>query len=676
MRRVSSPGDSPDQGRATDSGDLQEALRASEAKFSAVFDQSPLALTITSFDDGRLIEVNESFLQLSGYTRDEVLGRTPEDLGLWVEPEHRTERFARLRAGERVPNVEARFRMKSGEERIGVIGSAVVQIDSRQCVVSSVVDITERMRNEQRLTEQARLLDLSSAARKQAEEAFRQSDERLRLAQSYGGVGVWSWNVQTDRLSVEPETERLYGVAPGTLRTSRDWGRRIHPEDLARVTAERDQALAENRTFQIELRILHASGEERWILSRGRGERDESGRLLRVLGINIDITERKRVEAALQEADRRKDEFLAMLAHELRNPLAPIRNAAQVLKLVGPADAHQEWAREVIERQTQHLTRLVDDLLDVSRITQGKIKLAREPLDLATILHRAIEASRPLIEARRHQLAVALPPEPVRLEGDLTRLVQVVGNLLNNAAKYTDEGGQIRIEAMQEGEEAVVRVFDNGMGLPADLLPHVFDLFTQADRSLDRSQGGLGIGLTLVRQLVEMHGGRVEARSEGFGQGSELTVRLPALASTAAPGADTAADASALPIERGLKILIVEDNVDAAEMMSFMLQLGGHEVRAVYNGPEALEAARAFEPQVVLCDIGLPGMNGYEVAARLREQPAFRQTTLIALTGYGQEEARRRAKEAGFDYHLVKPVEPDALAALLDSLRPPGSAFA
>jgi PAS domain S-box-containing protein len=676
MRRVSSPGDSPDQGRATDSGDLQEALRASEAKFSAVFDQSPLALTITSFDDGRLIEVNESFLQLSGYTRDEVLGRTPEDLGLWVEPEHRTERFARLRAGERVPNVEARFRMKSGEERIGVIGSAVVQIDSRQCVVSSVVDITERMRNEQRLTEQARLLDLSSAARKQAEEAFRQSDERLRLAQSYGGVGVWSWNVQTDRLSVEPETERLYGVAPGTLRTSRDWGRRIHPEDLARVTAERDQALAENRTFQIELRILHASGEERWILSRGRGERDESGRLLRVLGINIDITERKRVEAALQEADRRKDEFLAMLAHELRNPLAPIRNAAQVLKLVGPADAHQEWAREVIERQTQHLTRLVDDLLDVSRITRGKITLQCEPLDLAAIVDRSVEASRPLIDARRHQLAVALPPEPVRLEGDLTRLVQVVGNLLNNAAKYTDEGGQIRIEAMQEGEEAVVRVFDNGMGLPADLLPHVFDLFTQADRSLDRSQGGLGIGLTLVRQLVEMHGGRVEARSEGFGQGSELTVRLPALASTAAPGADTAADASALPIERGLKILIVEDNVDAAEMMSFMLQLGGHEVRAVYNGPEALEAARAFEPQVVLCDIGLPGMNGYEVAARLREQPAFRQTTLIALTGYGQEEARRRAKEAGFDYHLVKPVEPDALAALLDSLRPPGSAFA
>ncbi len=373
-------------------------------------------------------------------------------------------------------------------------------------------------------------------------------------------------------------------------------------------------------------------------------------------------------ERALREADRRKDEFLAMLAHELRNPLAPIRNAAQVLKLVGAADGRQRWAREVIERQTQHLTRLVDDLLDVSRITRGKVKLAREPLELATIVHRAVEASRPLIDARRHQLTVALPPEPVRLEGDLTRLVQVVGNLLNNAAKYTDEGGRIHIEAAAENGEAVIRVRDNGMGLPPDLLPHVFDLFTQADRSLDRSQGGLGVGLTLARRLVELHGGRVEARSEGPGQGSEFIVRLPAAASSA--GAGTAEAGEPVPsAAQGLRILVVEDNVDSAEMMSFLLELRGYQVRTAYHGPEALEVARAFHPQVVLCDIGLPGMNGYEVAARLREQPDFQRTTLIALTGYGQEDARRRAQEAGFDHHLVKPVEPDALEALLDSLR-------
>jgi signal transduction histidine kinase len=232
-------------------------------------------------------------------------------------------------------------------------------------------------------------------------------------------------------------------------------------------------------------------------------------------------------EARLREADRRKDEFLAMLAHELRNPLAPIRNAAQVLKLIGAADHRQQWAREVIERQTQHLTRLVDDLLDVSRITRGRVTLAREPLELAGILQRAVETSRPLIDARRHELSVEFPDEPVRLEGDLTRLVQVVGNLLNNAAKYTDEGGHIRLAAAKEDGEVVIRVQDDGMGLPSDLLPQVFDLFTQADRSLDRSQGGLGIGLTLVRTLVELHGGRVEARSAGFGQGSEFIVRLP-----------------------------------------------------------------------------------------------------------------------------------------------------
>ena len=254
------------------------------------------------------------------------------------------------------------------------------------------------------------------------------------------------------------------------------------------------------------------------------------------------------------------------------------------------------------------------------------------------------------------------------MEGDLTRLVQVVGNLLNNAAKYTDEGGHVRLTAAQEEDEVVIRVQDDGMGLTSDLLPHVFDLFNQADRSLDRSQGGLGIGLTLVRRLVELHGGRVEARSEGRGRGSEFIVHLPVTASIAAAGEGSTAGEHDLPAARGLKILIVEDNVDSAEMMSLVLELGGHEVRTAHDGPEALEAALRFQPQAVLCDIGLPGMNGYEVAARLREQPAFERTPLIALTGYGQEEARRRAKEAGFDYHLVKPVAPDALSALLSKI--------
>jgi PAS domain S-box-containing protein len=415
---------------------------------------------------------------------------------------------------------------------------------------------------------------------------------------------------------------------------------------------------------------------DRWVSSINcisgvpRVWRADELRLMQDLAVRVwPLIEQASATRALREADQRKDEFLAMLAHELRNPLAPIRNAVQVLKLAGPSNANQQWAREVIERQVQHLTRLVDDLLDVSRFTQGKVQIACEPLDLATIIHRAVEASRPLIDARHHQLSVALPPEPVRLEGDLTRLVQVVGNLLNNAAKYTDEGGSIHLEAAREGAEAVIRVRDNGMGLPADLLPHVFDLFTQADRSLDRSQGGLGIGLTLVRQLIRLHGGRVEARSEGPGRGSEFIVRIPAQAAPAADAREST-EADARPAAPGLKILLVEDSVDSAEMMAFILQLGGHQVRIAHDGPAALEAARAFLPEVVLCDIGLPGMNGYEVAARLREQPAFQRTPLIALTGYGQDDARSRSREAGFDVHLVKPVEPDALEALLETLRP------
>jgi CheY-like chemotaxis protein/nitrogen-specific signal transduction histidine kinase len=407
-----------------------------------------------------------------------------------------------------------------------------------------------------------------------------------------------------------------------------------------------------------------------WVHNSVSAIRDAAGAPQSVIAVTIDITERRKVEAALLDAARRKDQFLAMLAHELRNPLAPIRNATQVLKIVGGGDSNHEWARQVIERQVQHLTRLVDDLLDVSRITSGKVVLQREPVDIATVISRAVETTRPLIDGRRHELAVALPSGPLRVEGDLTRLVQVVANLLNNAAKYTDEGGRLALSVSRQSDDVVISVSDNGVGVSADLLPHIFDLFTQADRSLDRSQGGLGVGLTLVRQLVEMHGGKVEARSEGPRRGSEFIIRLPLRDGEGELPATDGAPLSDAGRSTGLKILVIEDNVDSAEMLSFMLNLSGHETRTARDGAAALEMARAFKPQVILCDIGLPGLNGYEVARRLRAQPEFGEARLIAISGYGQEEDRRLSRDAGFDYHLIKPVEPAALIGLLAALGP------
>jgi two-component system CheB/CheR fusion protein len=381
-----------------------------------------------------------------------------------------------------------------------------------------------------------------------------------------------------------------------------------------------------------------------------------------LLSLIRDITDRKLAEEALREADRRKDEFLAILAHELRNPLAPIRNAVQILRMKETADPDLRWAHDIIDRQTRQLTRLVDDLLDVSRITQGKIELRRERIELAALLERAVETSRPALEAAGHQLAVIFPEEPLAVMADLARMEQVLSNLLNNAAKYTPPGGNIHLSAGREGEEAVIRVGDDGIGIPPEMLSSIFEMFAQVDTSLERMQGGLGIGLTIARRLVEMHGGTIAAVSPGLGEGSELTVRLPL-----APRAEAAPDpraAEAAPAA-ALRILVVDDNEDSAESLAMLLQLTGHEVRTAHSGPEALAAAEEHRPDLVFLDIGMPGMNGFEVASRLRQQPETRNVLLVAMTGWGQEEDRRRSKEAGFDQHLVKPLDPRDLEELL-----------
>ena len=378
------------------------------------------------------------------------------------------------------------------------------------------------------------------------------------------------------------------------------------------------------------------------------------------------ITERDRAHLALSDAERRKDEFLATLAHELRNPLAPIRSAVQIMRMAEGDQATTSAARAIIERQLKHLVRLIDDLMDVSRLTRGKLELRKERVDLATVLQIAIEINRPLLESKQQHVTVELPPEPLLVEADTARLAQVFANLLNNGAKYSDAWTDIAIQAMREGNQAVVKVRDRGVGVQVDMLERIFDMFTQVERPTPSPHDGLGVGLTLVKRLVELHGGTVSAYSEGPGSGSCFTVRLnllPTIDADAQPA--PSADESPAGPPRA-RILVADDNYDAAQSLALMLGMDGHEVRTASDGLEALRVAEEFRPQLVLLDIGMPKLDGYETARRLRERPWSHATRLFALTGWGQEEDRERARQAGFDRHLVKPVDPDELTELLN----------
>ncbi|MFC0131837.1 hybrid sensor histidine kinase/response regulator [Massilia eurypsychrophila] len=449
---------------------------------------------------------------------------------------------------------------------------------------------------------------------------------------------------------------------------------RIHEKEA--FTAQRTvlgikSVLAGNvKKFALEF-AYHSAIEQRWFLMTVTPLADDHAEGAIVMYKNI--TERKKAEQVLCESaeamvnlDHRKDEFLAMLGHELRNPLAPIANAVQLMRLHKGDDPVQQQARDIIERQVGQLTRLVDDLLEISRINTGKIQIAKEWIVVSSIIERAVETAHPLIAQRRHELSVSQPPRPVWLHADAARLEQVVVNLLTNAAKYTEEGGHIWLSVQQEDDVLILRVRDTGVGIASELLPHVFDLFTQAERSLDRSQGGLGIGLCLVKRLVELHEGTVEVHSI-IGQETEFVVRLPAMLPFTPP--------SQLPIaaispssEARRRVLVVDDNVDSAETLAMLLEASGHEVQTAYNGQGGLEAALEYQPDMMLLDIGLPELNGYEVARRIRQHPLLKHMMLVAMTGYGQEKDRQYSREAGFDHHLVKPANFDEVLRILTTV--------
>jgi PAS domain S-box-containing protein len=606
---------------------------------------------------GRFLRVNRRFCEMTGYDEAELVGRPFSEITHVDDRNFNVEAFGCLCRGE-MPQ----YRMQKRNVRKD---GAIIWVD---VTVNLLRDA-----NGEPLHAVAVVQDVTD--RKQAEEALRESEERLRLAQVSAGIGSWDLNLLTGELIWSPENCRLYGVEPASFSCRYEgWRERIHPDDLPRAEREREQAIAARAPYQIEYRIIRPSGEIRWICSHGKAFHDDQGVSTRMLGISIDITERKRMEdeiqqyvLALQEADRRKDEFIATLAHELRNPLAPIRSCVEMFRLCAPGDHDFEWGRNLIEQQVGHMGRLVDDLLDISRITRNKLNLKKEKISLTQVLEAAVQSTRSIMEQRCHQLILTVPGEPIEVVADAVRLTQVFVNLLHNAAKYTAQGGRIELVVERDGGIAAVRVTDNGVGMPADKLPFIFGMFYQAERLYEEGHGGLGIGLTLVKRLVEMHGGTVEAHSPGINQGSEFIVRLPISVEESRPVMSEQQSPESAPARR---ILVVDDYPNAAESLARWLRRMGNEVQTALDGLEGVQAAEAFRPQVVLLDIGMPKLDGYEAARRIRAQPWGKQILLVAVTGWGQAEDRQRTQAAGFDVHLVKPIDHSQLTTLLGTLAP------
>ena len=500
--------------------------------------------------------------------------------------------------------------------------------------------------------------------RRREQESLRQSEERFRLlVDGVKDYGIFMLDPDGRIISWNAGAERIKGYGAIEI-IGRHFSVFYPPELIAAEWPAHELRIARTEgRYEEEAWRVRKDGSRFWASVVISAVYDRSGELRGFAKITRDLTQRQRMQQ-LQEASRQMSEFVAMLAHELRNPLAPIRNAMQVMSLRGLEDPQLEWCRTVVDRQVALLGHLVDDLLDVNRITTGKIQLKREPVPISLVIERALESSSPLIQERKHRVEVSLPEEPLVVQGDSTRLSQVFLNLLNNAAKYTPENGLIQISGKAEGQHAVIRVRDNGLGIAPELLPKVFDLFVQGSRSLDRAEGGLGIGLALVREIVRLHGGSVSVSSAGVQQGSEFTVKLP-LVTRSPHQMKSEQDTEAAIPARHRRILVVDDNSDSAESMALLLRASGHEVHTAHDGASALEQAGAHKPEIVLLDIGLPGMSGYTVAKRLRAIPELDAVTLIAMTGYGQEEDRKRTRDAGFDHHLVKPIDLAVLTALL-----------
>jgi PAS domain S-box-containing protein len=617
---------------------------------------------ITTDTDGRVTYLNDVAVSLTGWTTREAIGRPLEDVFRIVNEDTRapvqSPAARALREGVIVGLANHTVLLKRDGTESPIDDSAAPIRDESGNVSGCVLifrDVTAHRRADLERREQLHTARLLAAIVESSDDAI--------VSKTLDGI-IQSWNAGAERLfgyTAEQAVGRHISlVIPPDRRSEEDL-------IIARLRAG-------ERIEHFETERVRADGQRIFVSLTISPIRDARGDVVGASKIVRDVTERRQLADNLQalardlsDADRRKNEFLAMLAHELRNPLAPISNAARALRLGAADQATVRTASEMLERQVAQLSRLVDDLLDVSRISRGKIELRRAPTELGPIVRQAVEGLRPAVAAMRHELMVEIPDSPLVVDADAARIAQVIGNLLNNAGKFTDAGGRIWLTVAREGADAVIRVRDDGIGIAAEHLPMVFEMFAQVDTSLERSRDGLGIGLTLVKTLVELHGGSVVARSDGPGRGSEFTVRLPVVDDVRP--AEPVPEAAAAGIAPARRVLIVDDNVDGAESLALLLRFAGHVIEVAHDGEAALAVAGHFRPEVALLDIGLPGLNGYEVCQRLRREPWGQAMTIVALTGWGQDDDRRRSSDAGFDRHMVKPVDPPALLELLARVR-------
>jgi PAS domain S-box-containing protein len=623
--------------------DITASKRAEAARayLAAIVENSDDAI-ISKDLNSTITSWNKAAERLFGYTAEEAIGKS---VTMLMPPDRVDEEpgiLERLRRGESIDHYETVRRHKDGR-RLDI-----------EITVSPIRDSSGRVIG---ASKSAR--DISE--RKRMEQALRESEERFRAVAD--NIPQMAWMAKPDG-HIYWYNRRWYQYTGTNLESQegRGWKSVHHPDHVESVSASWSAALQAGEAWEDTFPLRGKDGKFRWFLSRAFPIRDQ-GNVVRWFGTNTDIDDQVRAENSLRQADRRKDEFLAMLAHELRNPLAAVRNAVSIL-MQAPGDPQVAGpACEILDRQVEHMVRQVDDLLDVSRISRGKIELCLEQVELAPLMRHAALAVRPQCQNLGHELTIAVPPEPIFVNADPVRLGQVVGNLLSNACKFTDQGGRIALSVSREGSLAVIRVRDSGVGIAPDQLGRVFEMFVQVDTTLERSRDGLGLGLTLVKRLVEMHDGTVEVHSAGLGQGSEFVVRLPTLAEpVVAPRESTVAKRDESPARR---VLVVDDNRDAAKGLAMLLKQMGHQIEIAHDGLEAVEKAAQFDADVILLDIGMPQLNGYEAARRIREQQPDSGVMLVALTGWGQDDDRRKSEEAGFNAHLVKPVNIEALIKLL-----------